>query len=66
MSSSQEFRVHHGAPNHHFTDFDPRAEAVLIQANTLGRIVDDITTEQVDPNSWDQLITRLIERVLAS
>lgn len=45
------------------TDFDPRAGAVLIQAYTLGRIVDDITTEPVDSAAWEQLIGRLIERV---
>ena len=46
-------------------DFDPRAAAVLIQAYTLGRIVDDITTEPVDPDEWERLINRLIERVFA-
>lgn len=46
-------------------EFDPRAAAVLIQAYTLGRIVDDITTEPVDPDEWERLINRLIERVLA-
>lgn len=47
------------------SDFDPRAAAVLIQAYTLGRIVDDITTEPVDPAEWQRLILRLIERVFA-
>ena len=46
-------------------DFDARAGAVLIQAYTLGRIVDDITTEPVDPAEWEHLIGRLIERVFA-
>jgi AcrR family transcriptional regulator len=46
-------------------DFDPRAAAVLIQAYTLGRIVDDITTRPVDPVAWERLILRLIERVFA-
>ena len=46
-------------------EFDPRAAAVLIQAYTLGRIVDDITTEPVDPAEWQRLILRLIERVFA-
>lgn len=54
-----------GAQQHGWftNDFDPRAGAVLIQAYTLGRIVDDITTEPVDPEAWEKLITRLIERV---
>jgi AcrR family transcriptional regulator len=47
-------------------DFDPRAAAVMIQAYTLGRIVDDITTRPVDPAEWERLITRLIERVFAT
>lgn len=46
-------------------DFDARAAAVLIQAYTLGRIVDDISTEPVDPDSWQRLIMRVIERVFA-
>lgn len=46
-------------------EFDPRAAAVLIQAYTLGRIVDDITTQPVDPAEWERLVIRLIERVFA-
>ena len=46
-------------------EFDPRAAAVLIQAYTLGRIVDDITTESVDPAEWQRLIIRVTERVFA-
>lgn len=47
------------------SDFDARAGAVLIQAYTLGRIVDDITTQPVDPREWEKIIVRLIERVFA-
>ena len=47
------------------SEFDPRAAAVLIQAYTLGRIVDDITTRPVDPAAWERLVMRLIERVFA-
>lgn len=43
-------------------EFDPRAAAVLIQAYTLGKAVDDIVDEQIDPESWARLIGRLIER----
>jgi hypothetical protein len=45
------------------TDFDPQAAAVLIQAYTLGRIVDDISPNQMDQEKWVDLITTLIERV---
>lgn len=44
-------------------DVDPKAGAVLIQAYTLGRIVDDITTQPVDPAAWEQLIGRIIHLV---
>jgi AcrR family transcriptional regulator len=47
-------------------DFDARACAVLIQAYTLGRIVDDIVDVQVDPAAWNDLIMRIIRGVLAS
>ena len=47
------------------SDFDPRAAAVLIQAYTLGRIVDDVADVPVDPAAWERLINRVIERVLA-
>ncbi len=45
------------------TDFDPHAGAVLIQAYTLGKVVDDVTAEPMDPAQWNALITRLVERV---
>jgi len=48
------------------SDFDARACAVLIQAYTLGRIVDDIVDERVDPSAWNDLIMRIISEVLAS
>lgn len=48
------------------SDFDPQAAAVLIQAYTLGRIVDDVSENPVDPGAWIGLIDRLIERTFAS
>ena len=44
-------------------DFDPRTGAVLIQAYTLGKIVDDVTTDPIAPELWNSIIDRLIERV---
>ena len=44
-------------------DFDPRAAAVLIQAYTLGKVVDDVVETPMDPDAWIDLIMRLIERV---
>ena len=45
------------------SEFDAHAAAVLIQAYTLGRIVDDISPRQMDQDAWVDLISRLIERV---
>jgi AcrR family transcriptional regulator len=43
--------------------FDPRVAAVFIQAYTLGRIVDDITPNHVDPDAWNALIDSIVEGV---
>lgn len=45
-------------------DLDPRAIAVLIQAYTIGRVVDDITTKQVDPDAWYSLIDNVADMIL--
>lgn len=42
------------------TDIDSMATAVFIQAYTLGRVVDDISTEKVDPEKWNDLINKII------
>ena len=47
------------------SDFDPKAGAILVQAYTLGRIVDDVSADPVDPAAWERIINRVIERVLA-
>ena len=47
------------------SDFDPKAAAILVQAYTLGRIVDDVSADPVDPAAWERIINRVIERVLA-
>lgn len=44
-------------------DLDPRAAAVLIQAYTLGRSVDDLGTERVDPVAWNSLIMKIVTQV---
>jgi len=45
------------------TNYDPHAAAVLIQAYTLGRIVDDIIPNRVDPEAWFALIDTVVEKV---
>jgi hypothetical protein len=37
---------------------------VFIQAYTLGRIVDDITTTQMNDADWEKLIGRIAREVL--
>ena len=45
--------------------FDPRAAAVLIQAYTLGKIVDDVVDNQMDPVIWNALIGLIVEKTLS-
>ena len=44
-------------------DFDPQAATVFIQAYTIGKIVDDVTTEPMDPAAWNSLIMKIFEKV---
>jgi len=46
-------------------DFDPRVGAVMIQAYTLGKVVDDFVDDQMDPDAWVETVNRLIERLFA-
>ena len=45
-------------------DFEARTGAVFIQAYTLGRIVDDITENQMNDADWQKLIGRIAREVL--
>ncbi len=45
------------------TYFDPQAAAVLVQAYTLGKVVDDISPEHVDEQAWVDLISQLVDRL---
>lgn len=45
------------------SDLDARAVAVLIQAYTLGRVVDDVVSDKMNPEAWNALIMRLVDRV---
>lgn len=47
------------------TEFDPHAAAVLIQAYTLGQVVNDIDDEPMARDAWNDLISRLVEQVFA-
>ena len=46
-------------------DFDPRAAAVLIQAYTLGKIVDDVVDNSMDALAWNALIGLIVDRSLS-
>lgn len=47
-------------------DLNPKAVAVFIQAYTLGRIIDDITDEPLDPADWNQLIITVMTDALST
>lgn len=44
-------------------DFDPHAASILIQAYTVGKIFDDISTDPVDPSQWIALIDSILIKV---
>jgi len=43
---------------------EPRAVAILIQAYSLGKVVDDFTPQQVDLEKWTELINAILATVL--
>ena len=46
-------------------DFNAHTIAVFIQAYTLGRIVDDITTNPMNDKDWEKLIGKILTTTLA-
>ena len=47
-------------------DLNPKAVAVFIQAYTLGRIIDDITDDPVDPADWNHLLITVMTDALSA
>lgn len=45
-------------------DINPRAAAVFVQAYTVGRVVDDIAPEKVDPQAWVDLLMTVIDKAI--
>jgi hypothetical protein len=45
------------------TEIDPHALAVLMQAWTLGKIVDDLSENPVDNDAYLSLVNRVIREV---
>ena len=43
---------------------DPMAVAVMVQAYTLGRVVDDLAAQHMHPDQWVALIVRFVDRVI--
>jgi len=41
---------------------NPHVFAVFIQSYTLGKIVDDVVTNPLDPNDWDDFINHMVFR----
>ena len=46
-------------------DLNPKAVAVFIQAYTLGRIIDDISNDPLDPAEWNRLIVTVMLEALS-
>ena len=44
-------------------NLDPKAIAVFIQAYTLGKIIDDFSADQVDPESYVDMVNTIIKTV---
>jgi AcrR family transcriptional regulator len=50
--------------NYYDKSNDPKAVAVFIQAYTLGKIVDDMSSSQVNQENYNSLINKIIKEVL--
>lgn len=45
-------------------DLDPMAVAVFFQAAALGRVVDDIASEKVDPEAWVRVVNTMTRALI--
>lgn len=41
-------------------NFDPAVAAIFIQSYTLGRVIDDVADDKVDPDAWNNFINNMI------
>jgi len=48
------------------TDFKPHTGAIFIQAYTIGKLVDDVSENHMDDSDWENLITLIAARALAT
>lgn len=44
-------------------DIDPLAAAVFFQAFTLGRVIDDVSSEHISPDQWNHIVMTCVERI---
>jgi len=47
------------------TDFNPRAAAVMIQAYTLGQVINDVSDAKYNNDDWVALIDLILDRVFS-
>jgi AcrR family transcriptional regulator len=47
-------------------EIDARAAAVFVQAYTVGRVVDDISPDKVDPDAWINLVMNVVDKAILS
>lgn len=45
------------------TSFEPKTAALFVQAYTLGHVIDDISIDHIDQDSWNDLIKRVVKQV---
>lgn len=45
-------------------EMDPKVIAVFVQAYTLGKIIDDINSDKMNPDNWVELIYQTFEKVI--
>ncbi len=65
LTTALQELIEHAQANGWFrSDLDARAISVLIQAYTLGRIVDDISPTKIEPEAWNLLIDAVVENAL--
>lgn len=44
-------------------DLDPRAVSVLLQSTIIGRVIDDIASEQMDPDEWVKILSFVLNSI---
>jgi AcrR family transcriptional regulator len=45
-------------------DIDPMTAAVLVQALTLGRVIDDVSAKKVNEENWNRIFMKIVSAVI--